>query len=225
MGVDVQPIVKEILADQAGNAAGGFAVVIDLAVVGVDLETFEVFAENKGDHAGVGVRAVNGGGAAGDDLDVLDQQARNGVDVHRQFAARGADVATAINQRQGAPSAQRTQIRKRQAADIQAGTRGVRRHLRVLKRRDRGQIVDHAGLAGGQDLVLRHLDEGSRRIGRAAPDARAGDDDLADFGSLSVRARLSDLGRSGAGNGDGADQHGAGQEMGAGKTHTKSNLG
>ena len=60
-------------------------------------DLLRVPSESSGD-----LYAAKARGAAGDDFDVLDQQARNGVDVDRQLAARRTDVATAVDQGQGA---------------------------------------------------------------------------------------------------------------------------
>src|SRR5690606_8074385 len=123
--------------------------------------------------------------------------------------------------RQAAVGAQRAQVGQRQAAGVQAGAGGVGRHRRVLQSRDGGQVVDQAGLAGRQDLFLRNLDDRGRRVGGATTDTRTGDDDFADFSGLGVRRGLfSDLGRSNASGGDGADQNSAAQQTGAGNTHT-----
>ena len=47
VSIDVQAVVEEVLADQARDAAGSFTVIVDLAVVGVDLQAFEVLLEDE----------------------------------------------------------------------------------------------------------------------------------------------------------------------------------
>ncbi len=184
VGIDVQTVVEEVLADQARDTTGGFAIVVDLAVVGVDFDTLEVFLQDEVQHARNSVCTVNRRRAAGDDLDVLDQQARDGVNVNRQFTARGADVATAVNKGQGAVGTQRAKVRQRQTAGVQRRAGGVGRDLRVRQGRNGGEVVDQAGLAGRQDFFLGDLNERRRGIGRAAADTRTGDDNLAQIGGL-----------------------------------------
>lgn len=66
---------------------GLVAALVDLAVVGVDLETFEILAQDKVQNTRDGVGAIDRRGAARDDLNVLDQQTRNGVDIDGQRPA------------------------------------------------------------------------------------------------------------------------------------------
>ncbi len=127
-GVQVQTVVKQVDAGQGRDAFVGLAVLVDHAVVGVDLEAFEITAQLEVQHARHGVGAVDRRGAAGDDLDVLDQKARDGVDVHRQVALLGADMPAAVNEHQGATRAQRAQVGEGQTAVVQVRTGGVRRN-------------------------------------------------------------------------------------------------
>ena len=69
------------------------------------------------------------------------------------------DMPATVDQRQRATRAQRAQVGQGEAPRVQAGSGGVGGHRGVLKRRDGRQIVDDAGLAGRQNLVLRHLDQ------------------------------------------------------------------
>src|SRR5690606_5064924 len=128
--------------------------------------------------------AVDRRGAAGDDLDVLDQQPRDGRDVDLQRAGLGADVAATVHQGQGAARAERAQVGELEAAVVQVGAGGVRRNQRVRQGRDGGQIVDDARLAGRQQVFALYLDQRGRRVRRVTTDTRTGDDDLFDFGRL-----------------------------------------
>ena len=98
--IEVQTVVKEVVTQQTGNALARLAVLIDLAVVGVNLQTFEILAKDKVQHTGNGVGAIDRRSAAGDNFDILDQQTGDGVDVDSQGAAGGTDVAPPVNQGQ-----------------------------------------------------------------------------------------------------------------------------
>ena len=80
-GIQVQAVVQQVGTDQGRDTLVGLTVLVDHAVVGIDFHAFEVTAKLEVQHAGDGVGTVNRRGTAGDDLDVLDQQTRNGVDV------------------------------------------------------------------------------------------------------------------------------------------------
>ena len=217
-GVEVQAIVKEVLTDQARDAARQRRVEVvtrDLTHVGVDLEAFEVLAQVVVQHAGNGVSAVNRRSAAGDDLDVLDQQARNGVDVDQQAADLSADLTATVDQRQHAVRAQRAQVGGRNAGDVQR-TGGVRRNQGVRQGRNGRQIVDDAGHASVHQLLLAHLDQRRRGVDRVTTDTRTRNDDLADLGRLFVHLNRGDhnrtffrlLGEGRSRNGDQAGQDG-----------------
>ena len=66
---------------------GGKAVIMAVtrvvdASVGIDLDTGIFLVENEVGDTGDSVRTIGRRGAAGDDLDSLDQRLREGVDVH-----------------------------------------------------------------------------------------------------------------------------------------------
>src|ERR1700679_2363425 len=69
-----------------GVGVGGFRD----ALLAVEFDAFEVLSHHAVDDAGHGVRTVNGGGAAGEDFDVIDERSRNLVQVggRRQWVAR-----------------------------------------------------------------------------------------------------------------------------------------
>ncbi len=189
-GIQVQTVVKQVGADQGGDALVGLTVLVDHAVVGVDFHAFEVATQLEVQHAGDGVGAVNRRGAAGDDFDVLDQQTRDGVDVDSQVARRGADVATAVNQGQRPAGAERAQVGEGQTTVVQVRAGRVRGNQRVRQGGDGGQVVDDRRLTGAQQRFTRHLDERGRGVGRVTTDARTGDDDFVDLGRLRVGPTL-----------------------------------
>ena len=189
-GPQVQAVIEQVGADQGRNALVGLAFLVDHAVVGVDFETFIVLAEHEVQHAGDGVSAVNRGGAAGDDFDVLDQQARDGVDVDSQRTTVGADLTAAVDEGQGAARTQRAQVGQRQTAVTQVRTGRVRRDHRVRQGRDGGQIVDHGRLTGRQQVFARNRDQRGRSVGRVTTDARTRDDDFVELGGFLVGLTL-----------------------------------
>ena len=142
------------------------------------LEAGIFLVEDEVHHARHRVRAIGGGGAAGDDLDALDQALRKGVDVDQAADGR-SHRALAVQQHQRARSAERAQVERVDAGgagrDVEVGI--GRRHA-ADQRRD---LVDIVGDVGGRARrhVLR-VDHGERRrrLIAVALDARAGDGDL-----------------------------------------------
>ena len=192
--IDVEAIVEQVGARQNRQTFVGFAVLVDHAVAGVDLQAFEILLQDEVEHARNSVGAIDGRSATRDDLDTFDQQARNGVNVDRELTTVGTDVPAAIDEGQGAARAKRTKVRQREAADSEVGARGIGRNLRILKRRQSGEIVDHRRLTGRLQLLAGDLDQRRRGVGRVTADARAGDDDFVDLGDglvgLGLRRRL-----------------------------------
>ena len=189
-GIQVQAVVQQVGTDQGRDTLVGLASLVDHAVVGIDFHAFEVTAQLEVQHARDGVGAVNRRGTAGDDLDVLDQQTRNGVDVDSQVTGGGTDVATTVDQGQGAARAERAQVGKRQTTVVQVRTGGVRRNQRVRQGGDGGQVVDDRRLTGAQQGFARNLDQRGRGVRRVTTDARTGDDDFVDLGGLGVSPAL-----------------------------------
>ena len=189
-GIQIQAVVQQVRTDQGRDALVGLAVLVDHAVVGIDFHALEVTAQLEVQHARDGVGAVNRRGTTGDDFDVLDQQARNGVDVDGQVTGGGADVATTVNQREGAARTERTQVGERQTTVVQVRTGGVRRNQRVRQGGDGGQVVDNRRLTGAQQGFARNLDQRRRGIRRVAANTRTGDDDFVDLGGLGVSLAL-----------------------------------
>jgi hypothetical protein len=112
--VDVQAAIEEVLAGQHRQAAvqltADLGALIDLSQRAIDFQAFEVTTQHEVDHARDGVGAVQGRVRTGDDFHVLDQQARDGVDIDRQTAAGRTDVATTVHQGQGALGAEVAQV-------------------------------------------------------------------------------------------------------------------
>ena len=207
-GVDVQAVVKQVLAGQHRNALRILAAVVELRPAGIDFQALEVFAQLEVQHTGNGVRTIDGRRAARDDFNALDQQTRNGVDVDCQGALRGSDVAAAVNQRQRTARAQRAQVRQRQAARVQNACGRVRRNLRVHQRRDGRQIVDDRVLTGRQQGFAADLDQGGGSRDRIATDTRTSDDDFVNLSSVcGFSGGLLRLGPSGGRHGENARQN------------------
>jgi hypothetical protein len=187
------------------------------AVLGVDGQAIEVGLQHRVDHAGHGVRAVDGGRAVAQDLQALEVRGRDGVGVvaqqrhgARRLAGRVRHQAAAVQQHQGVADAQAAQVDR---VDVAArGVAGLRRVAGVdedvAHLRDRAEQVVARDRAGGGDLVVvQHRDRQGRR-GLGAFDLAADDDDLLDLGRV---GGLLELGGAGGGQQDG--QGGALGEM------------
>src|SRR5690606_2322182 len=57
--VDIEAIIKEVLAGEDRNGSGRLAAIVQLRPPGVDFEPVEILAQFKVQHAGHGVGAVN----------------------------------------------------------------------------------------------------------------------------------------------------------------------
>src|SRR6185503_17875496 len=94
-----------------------------LTVLSIELETFEVVAQDIVDHPADRIGAVNGGAAALHDFDPAQQSRGNDVRVHHAVvglalqsardakAAGGADESPAVHQRESSAGAQAEQRR------------------------------------------------------------------------------------------------------------------
>ncbi len=157
---------------RVGGRTAVLLVVVEL-VVAFDLNALEVVVHDEVDHAGHGVRAVDGRCAAGQDFDALDQRGRDLVQVGRGVAWGACRQAAAVDQHQGAAGAEVTQVDGR-------GAGGAVRDLAALVGERLGQVVDqafdgthafeldvlgadhghraHAFQVGGRDARTGHLD-------------------------------------------------------------------
>ncbi len=84
--VDIRAVV-ELEADVAGHIVGLAAAVLVAAVAGLQIAALGVFLEDDVDHTADGVRAVLGGRAVGQYLDVVDGVGGNQVQVGAGAAA------------------------------------------------------------------------------------------------------------------------------------------
>ena len=144
------------------------ALVIVMAVVAIDsvgLEAGEMLVDHQIDHAGDGVGAPGGGGAAGHHIDALDDAARDGGKVDAadgRRAARigvGGDDTLAVEQHQGTHNAQGAQIDGVDTGVALRGIAGVRAIAgRVAAAADRGEFAD-----GVADIDLGVAIEGFQR--------------------------------------------------------------
>ncbi|MNS13572.1 hypothetical protein D3C72_451690 [compost metagenome] len=149
-----------------------------VGVAGRDLGPVVVATCDVVDHAGHSVRAIDGRGAVGDDLDPLDGGEGNEVGVgHLGVAALGHD-ASAVEQDQGGVVAQSAKVDAGGAAARRGQGRALAGSLRQAG--DQGAGVARRGL---DQVFTRHADCG--RPNRShPPDGRAGDDDVLDLNRL-----------------------------------------
>ena len=80
---DVAPAIGEVVAIGAGNEARTCVATLRNADLPAQAQALEVALEDEVDHARDAIGAINGGGAAGQHVDALDQIGRDGVDVYR----------------------------------------------------------------------------------------------------------------------------------------------
>ena len=156
---------------QVGVESAAVAGLVD-AIIGVCFHAGKVALGHEVDDAGDRVRTIDGGTAARHDFDMIDQARRNGVEIDDLVGVIG-DVATAIDQHQGAVGAQAAQVGRGHAAARIVGCR--RRAGDQL-----GQVVDNrfdVDLAA--ELQFLRADDRDRRclLQVGAGDARTGDDD------------------------------------------------
>ncbi|EKY29876.1 hypothetical protein HMPREF0185_00969 [Brevundimonas diminuta 470-4] len=96
--IDVETIVEEILAEQSRQAARSLTILVDHAVISVDLQSFKILAKIEVEDTRNSVSAINRRSAAGHDLDVLDQQAWDGINIDSQRRSLRADMTATIDQ-------------------------------------------------------------------------------------------------------------------------------
>ena len=177
---DVAAAVGEILAgEQAAIIGSGIAVRGDVTLA-ANLQTFEMILEDEVHDASDRVRTIDCRAAAGDDVDTLDQVARDGVDVGRDRVVEHvrSDVTAAVDEDQRALRTQAVEIDQVEAG----GAEETSRVCLAERVGSAGQLVEHftdVGRAGLQQFGS--ADRVDRNRGRAVriADARSGDDDLA----------------------------------------------
>ncbi len=144
-----------------------------LADVDVGFGAVEVLAGDHVDHAGDGVRTVDGRGAVLQDFDALDGRHRDLAQV--LVAARGGAQALAVHQHQGAVGAQVADVDV-VAAHVLAGSQ--RLGTGDGRRAGRGHVLQYVGDRGEALLFQVLAAQGQDRLLRlhvGAADARAGD--------------------------------------------------
>ena len=107
------------LAGGERNLEGLPVALLGDAILAIDDNAVEVAPQAEVHHPGRGVRAIGRRGAAGDDLDILDQRLGNGVQIDRAVRVRGLQ-APPVHQDQGALGPQAAQ-RGVGLAAVQAG--------------------------------------------------------------------------------------------------------
>src|SRR5690606_15289527 len=143
--------------------------------VGIGFRAFEVLAGDDVDHAGHGVRAIDGRGTVLQDVDALDHDGRDRGDVLE--AIRADAQALAVDQDQGALSTEVAQVDVLAASFRVGGQRRGAAERRRTGRRDVRQDVGNGVEAAGLDIVAA---DGHDRLGGFdvnLADARTGDFD------------------------------------------------
>ena len=185
-GGQVGPAVQEVLAEHAVHGPVLAVARLSAAVLGGHFAAFVVVLQDDVDHTGHSVGAVNSRCAAGDDFNVVDQSRRNRVQIDRRAAGVAANVALAVDQRQGARGAQATQVGEVQAAII-AEAVGVAANSRICaQRRKLGEDVTEVLRTGVINSFARNGRNRGRLLEVRARNTRAGDDDFIDFSSLTT---------------------------------------
>src|SRR5690606_34931317 len=169
------------------NVVASAVALLGEAILATHDNTVEVVAQVEVGHAGKGVRTVHRRGAAGDDIDAVEQEGRNGVEVG-DLRRIEEHVAAAVDQHQVPLRAQAAQV---EGGDAAARVVGEGRRAGNDLRQRVDDVFD-GGRTGQREFLV--LDD-RQRAGRgevAAQDARAGDDDgFALFdGSSAGRARI-----------------------------------
>ena len=187
----------------AGRRAGAVAAA-RAAVLHADIGAVPLLLGDEVDHAGDGVRAVDGASAFLQHIDALDQVDRDDVDVDRGGRRVAVDAdAAAVEQHEGALGAQATQF------DVRLARAAAVVHLRVAGRAGNGgnllQQVTEGGDARALDGCRIDREHRAGGLGVDAPHARAGDHDFVErVSGLVGGLGLGDL----VGAGDRAGQHG-----------------
>ena len=164
------------------------------AVLAVDLNPLEVVSHDEIDHACDRIRAINGRGAAGDDVDTLDELSGYLVDIRRRIGIERARITDPeprpINQHEGSLRTKTAKIDRRNAASSGQGIGGIGEiGYRVLKilRQPVDEIADISNALQFEFLGrddLNRTDAGHVRH----CDARAGDDTSSTSAGCSVVA-------------------------------------
>ena len=208
---DVAAAVTRIGADRQVGAVGLAVLVACHGVAGAELDALEVVLEDEVQRARDGVRAINGRGAAGDDVDPLQEGGRDARDVDDAVDVVGGD-ALAVDQDQVAVGAEAPQVDRRHAGGA------VVDRVAVAGLGD-GQVADDlfdfSGLLQADFLGAQGLDRAGRHQARRL-NARTGDDDDVQFGLFVLRSRLRH--RGGGHKGRGGDE--AGYHRGSEKSAT-----
>lgn len=185
-------------------------------------DALEVLLEHEVDHAGDAIGAIDGGSAAGEHVDPIDQVFGNGVNVYRLRTFEARDMAAAVNQHQRAIDTQIAQVEQVETGRADAGAiaRVVARRRRANQRGQAGEEVGEVGGAGLlQELRAERYGRAGGRVVRRAAQARSGHHDfrLGRFGCTVFGRRLWRLLRKrGSGSQQGGSNGGPGQSTGQG---------
>ena len=99
---DVAAVVGEIAAAGHVDLVASRIAALGNAVLALGQEAREIALVEEVDHARDGVRTVQRGGAAGQDVDPLDELGRDDVEIDGGRARQAGDDAAAVDQDQGA---------------------------------------------------------------------------------------------------------------------------
>jgi hypothetical protein len=149
--------------------------VVEPAVGDAAAHALELLVDDEVDKTGDSVGAVHRGGAAGENVDALDQRGWDVVEV-RCIGASGVArrQALTVQQHQGADRAQVTQVHRggsRATVDLDGGLAGI--GLRQLV----DQVLDTAQAREG-DLLHAHDRDRAQALHVGARDESTGDGDL-----------------------------------------------
>ncbi len=111
LGAPDEVPLTQVPATGNPKSIGACIAAAGLSDLGLGLQAAELGVEHKVDHAGHGVRAIDGRSAARDDVDPLDQHLRNRVGIDLTIE-RGWRRAPAIDKDQGANGPKVAQIQK-----------------------------------------------------------------------------------------------------------------
>ncbi len=170
----MQPAADERLAVSERRAGLTDVVAAAHPVLNVRFQPLELLVEKHVHHARDSIRTVGRRGAAGNDVDLLDEHRRDHVHVHA--AGRiGRTEPAPVEQQQRAVATEAAQI-EIAGAERRADLTGVEVHAQ-----SRNVLHQVGDVTHGLGLQLLHADRSDRRRRSESGDARSGDGDLGDF--------------------------------------------
>jgi len=198
----VEAVLGEAADARGQRTAAGIAVAVAGHAIGrLGDGAGEVVAQDDVDHAGDGIRAIDGRGAVLQHLHPLDRVHRDHAEVGEHLLAIVGQAvgrhAAAIEQHQGRCRAEAAQ-RDAGAAAGEAGAEALGDGAGAVAGQGL-QVLADGGLAGAVDLLAGdHLHRRSG-LGGDPWDVGTGDGDAVEVGGLFIRSALRECGRGGDG--------------------------